>query len=93
MATVCTWALGACPAAAANIAGLARIDPAVPSARSAEMMIARPVRMVPPLQIPLGEPLYGISSLHGVFTSCWVISHLSALLCISGSLYLALVAR
>ena len=89
---VCTWAAGACPAAAANIAGLARIDPAVPSARSAEMMIARPVRMVPPRQIPgWASPLSGTCQpARRFYVMLGLFPDLSALLCISGSLYLVL---
>jgi hypothetical protein len=50
-AAACTWTLGACPADG-DIAGLASIDPATPSARIAEIMIARPVHMIPPRQLP-----------------------------------------
>jgi len=48
--TLCTWALGAW-AAAAGAAEPARIGPAAPNARIAEMMMARPIRMIPPWRL------------------------------------------
>jgi hypothetical protein len=51
MAVTCTWVPDAWTAAAGT-ATLARIDPPVLSARMAEIMMFRPMRMTPPWFLP-----------------------------------------
>ncbi len=60
MVATCTWALGAC-AAAAGTAEPARIDPAAPSARIAGMM-DRLMRMIPPWHLPRSAACHMVPS-------------------------------
>lgn len=84
-AVVCTWAAGACPAAAT-------IDPAAPSAMSAEMMIARPVRMIPPWRIPRPAARSRAWPTRLAFSaSCGVNSQPAVLLCVMSSHFIPLL--
>jgi hypothetical protein len=73
MAVTCTWEPDACTAAAGT-ATLARIDPPALSARMAEIMMFRPMRMTSSMAFTeVSSPLHGSGGTHGTSEQCGLL--------------------